>query len=219
MPGYLSRQFSRVMVPLESVPFIRARRARSLAHANLAFEALALELYQNIRDRGLRSLLIAGAFPGDGRTSIAAHLGGALTNLGLGVTLVESSPTSTDLLSLATAGSPISGQPLSQLKEPVIVGPGLRVIGSGALPSDYPGRPIMAALLAEFIQGSDIVILDSPAATLSAAPYVIGCEVNGVLYVVRRRQQDVVAQRSVIARFQRLGAHIIGALFNDKDLS
>ena len=42
--------------------------------------------------------------------------------------------------------------------------------------------------------------------------------VDGVLYVVRRRQQDVVEQRSTIARLSRFGGRVLGAVYNEKEL-
>jgi hypothetical protein len=39
--------------------------------------------------------------------------------------------------------------------------------------------------------------------------------VEGILYVVRRRAQDVAAQRAVQSQIKRLGGRVLGVVYNE----
>ena len=69
--------------------------------------------------------------------------------------------------------------------------------------------PLLAA------RDADYVIFDSPPWSQWAEAFFLGARADGVLYIVRRRRQDTRGQHAIQAQFTRVGARIIGAVFNE----
>lgn len=180
----------------------------------MAFKTLALEVNRMIRDSQVHTILFASAYPRDGKTLIVASLGMALADLGMRVTLVEASRDSTTLVEQVTIGKDVE-QLTPGSDGSIAPSAGLTVIPGPALPLHHPDPEEMRLMLVALQRNADIVFLDSVACNSAPDAYVLAPLVDGVLYVVRRRQQDVVSQRSVIARLERFGARILGALYNE----
>jgi Mrp family chromosome partitioning ATPase len=183
-----------------------------------AFRLLALNMRQVAASTSLRSILVMGALPGDGRTLTAANLGVALAGTGCRVVLMESDGRKPQLARLFGAAPEAwaAEAPLNVDRPraaPTGV-PNLAVV----LPVARDGvlaRMALPPLLAALRSVADFVILDSPPCLQFADGFLLSTHTNGVLYVVRRRQQDAAAQRAVQEQLARLGANVLGVVFNE----
>lgn len=212
-----------------------------------SFRLLALTVSQMAAVTPLDTLLVMGAYPRDGRTTVAANLSMALAGMGRRVVLVDADtrrPRLAQLLDVdvpVAATTPSPAPPTGNGHASSLVGPlrnGERPHASGTgatsplavAPTDLAGlvlvQPLpgneatlgsetMAHLLGAMRSVADFVILDSPPCLPYADAFFLAPLAHGVLYVVRRRQQDVEAQGRIQAQLTRLGANVIAAVFND----
>jgi Mrp family chromosome partitioning ATPase len=184
-----------------------------------AYRMLALQVQQRATTQQLRTLLVMSAYRGDGRTTVAANLGVALTELGLRVVLVESD---TRRPALAALFPEMSDAPASTSDDRM--GPmGLVPITEADLvvwrPQTLqvsPPRPVDVKAVIEAARSAvDIVILDSPPCLRYADAFSVAPLVDGVLFVIRRRAQSVDAQRTVQEQLGQLGAKVLGVVYNE----
>jgi polysaccharide biosynthesis transport protein len=202
----------------KSAALSRAGRGKGRKRAVLpSVEAEAFSLIRaHLRffnvDRDLRTLVIASASPGDGKTTIARHLAEAASRMGSHVLLMEvdlrrptlaqqlniaSGPGLTDVLVgalsldeatqsvdlLAPSGDGVSGQELS-------------VLTSGTVPPN-PGELLesnaMHALLERARSVYDLVIIDTPPLTAVSDAFPLLTHVDGVVIVgwIGRSRRDV----------------------------
>lgn len=183
----------------------------------VAFKLLGLEVNRVVEEQRVRTLLIASAYPGDGKTTVVAGLALALADLGLRVTVLEASRDSRQLLDALTSTDWEPGSTLPSPDHTIVVAPGLTVYPGYALPETHPDPEELSVLLNRLLPTSDIVLIDSPACTISPDAYMMAPAADAVLYLIRKRQQDVVEQRSIIARLKRFGAHLLGAVYNESE--
>lgn len=188
------------------------KRARSFS---VALKLLGLEVARTVQQNGIRTVLVASAYSGDGRTTVTAGVSRALAGLGMRVTAVEAGNGTRDLLA-ALAGFERTEEQgwLTSPDRTIAVAPGITVYPGWALPQSYPDPEEVPSLLRRLTPTADVVVLDSTACTVTPDAYVMAAAADAVLYVVRKRQQDVVEQRSVIARFGRFNAKVLGAIYN-----
>lgn len=192
-------------------------RAAKPGGRDLPFKLLALEVNRLAQEQRLRTLMVTSGLSGDGRTLVVASLARSLCDLGLRVTAVEAGPDSTALTTRLTTGCNASDT-TAAADGTLSPYPGLTVVPGGALPSGYPDPEEMRLLLARLAANADLVLVDTVSCAAAPDAFVLAPVVDGVLYVVRRRQQDVVEQRSTIARLSRFGGRVLGAVYNEKEL-
>ncbi len=187
------------------------------------FRLLALNMNRMIGAEPRRSIEVASAFPGDGRSLVASSLARALAELAPPVLLVDADPAGAGL-------SAFEGGELSSRSEPnghgslgkygvrsMMESSGLRIL---VPPKKWPRAPMVfveevaaAVRLAE-AEGITVVI-DTPPCTTSSIPfYMVGAS-TGVLYVARRRVQDTRTHQDIRTQFDMLGARILGVVFNE----
>jgi receptor protein-tyrosine kinase len=214
----------------------------SAKDANGALPAGEAEAFQLIRahlryfnvDRELRTLLVASAAPGDGKTTIAQHLAGAAARMGSRVLLLEadlrrptlaqqleiqSGPGLSDVLigavtlSEATQAVELGSAPIG-----VSGGRALDVLVAGAVLPPNPGEMIeshaMAALLEQVKCTYDLVVIDTPPLTAISDAFPLLNKVDGVLIVGRvgRNRRDV-AER-LHKTLTGAGAPLLGVIAN-----
>lgn len=181
-----------------------------------AYRLLAVQLRPVIRQRNVRSLLIMGAYPGDGRTTLVANLGLALAETGTSVVLLDADTHHSSLAQVfPEAERTSSSESLHGLR--VISGPPRDLILWE--PARADGRPDSApsfeSAISAALQYADMALIDSPPCLVSSEAFSLAAMVDAVLFVVRRRRQDVDAQRSVQEQLTRLGVTVLGAVFNE----
>jgi len=181
-------------------------------------------------DRRLRSLLVTSASPGEGKSTIAAHLAVSHAEQGHKTLLVDGDlrrpsvhrrfdvPSSLGLSNVLVAEVPWQE---AVIKLPHL--PELDVLPAGP-PSrraaDLVGRGLQQ-LLEEASFQYDLVILDAPPLLGFAEPLQMATVVDGVVVVTRAGETNRKAVASVIATLKRLRATVVGVVLNEvhKELS
>ncbi len=189
--------------------------------------------YFNV-DRQLRTLLIASAAPGDGKTTIARHLAGAAARVGSRVLLLEADlrrPTLAQQLGAESgpglADVLIGAVPWSEATQAIGLGDtsgeGARVrtldvlVAGAGLPPN-PGELIesraMETLLERARSEYDLVVIDTPPLTAVSDAFPLLSKVDGVVIVGRvgRNRRDV-AQR-LHETLSGAGAPLLGVIAN-----
>jgi capsular exopolysaccharide synthesis family protein len=189
--------------------------------------------YFNV-DRELRTLMVASAAPGDGKTTIARHLAAASARVGARVLLVEADlrrPTIARQLGITSGrgvadvliGSVPFAQALHtiQLVAPTTEKPdghSFDVLVAGATPPPNPGELIeshaMESLLDEAKAIYDLVVIDTPPLTAVSDAFPLLKKVDGVVIVGRvgRNRRDV-AER-LHETLTGAGAPLLGVIAN-----
>lgn len=189
--------------------------------------------YFNI-DRELRTLLVASAAPGDGKTTIARHLAGAAARVGSRVLLLEADlrrPTLAQQLDVQSGpglGDVLIGAvPLSEavqtidLEAPSDVGAKTRafdLLVAGAPIPPNPGELVesraMETLLERVKSEYDLVVIDTPPLTAVSDAFSLLSKVDGVVIVGRvgRNRRDV-AER-LHETLSGAGAPLLGVIAN-----
>jgi polysaccharide biosynthesis transport protein len=172
----------------------------------------------------LRSLLVASAVPGEGKTVTASNLAVAYAQAGRTTCLVDADlrrPTIHELfglpndhgLSTLMAGQEATYESVTHATDVT----GLRVLTSGPLPpnpAELLASPRMRAILAGILERVDLVIIDSPPLQAVTDAAVLSSLVDGTILVVaagRTRRGSLVRGRDSL---QRVGANVLGALLN-----
>lgn len=190
--------------------------------------------YFNV-DRELKSVLLASAEPGDGKTTVAQGLAAAMAEVGEDVLLLEADlrkesefrgPNGRAVAGLSNvlSGTPVDSALIKvQLAEPASEEPRpLTVLPSGPVPpnpSELLESERMQALMTDLQERFKVVIIDSPALgvvsdALALAPYV-----SEVLVVGGVRRTTYEGARNFIKQLALLGRKPAGiiATFTDPD--
>jgi non-specific protein-tyrosine kinase len=172
----------------------------------------------------IRSLLVASAVPGEGKTITASNLAVAYAQAGRTTCLVDADlrrPTIHELfglpndhgLSTLMAGDKTTFESATHATDV----PGLRVLTSGPLPpnpAELLASARMRAILAELLERVDLVVIDSPPLQAVTDAAVLSSLVDGTILVVaagKTRRGSLVRGRDAL---QRVGANVLGALLN-----
>jgi receptor protein-tyrosine kinase len=219
-----------------------SRTGRGSAGAGAALPSGEAEAFHLIRahmryfnvDRELRTLMVASAAPGDGKTTIARHLAAASARIGARVLLLEADlrrPTIAAQLGIV-AGRGVSDVLIGsvslaaathtiELVAPTTEKPdghSYDVLVAGATPPPNPGELIeshaMEALLEEAKARYDLVVIDTPPLTVVSDAFPLLKKVDGVVIVGRvgRNRRDV-AER-LHETLTGAGAPLLGVIAN-----
>jgi Mrp family chromosome partitioning ATPase len=184
------------------------------------FRLLAVNVQQMAVTQGIQSILVMSAYAGDGRTLTVVNLARALAEMGLRVVVVETAgpavaPARPLALSANGKGPASANGTASAADAAAAYLRASRTAAQSTL-SVTQGDPAAIKDMLEALRPlTDVVLLDSPACLHNADAYMLAPLVDGVIYVVRRRRQDVNAQREIQAHLTRLGARVLGAVYNE----
>jgi polysaccharide biosynthesis transport protein len=190
--------------------------------------------YFNV-DRELRTLLIASAAPGDGKTTVARHLAAAAARMGSRTLLIEADlrrPTLADRLGVhfgpGLSDVLIGAENLREATQSVDLGPSLPhrsderrtldVLVAGVVLPPNPAALIesqaMSRLLDEAQGTYDLVVIDTPPLTAVSDAFPLLGRVDGVVIVgwVGRNRRDV-AER-LHETLAGAGAPLLGVVAN-----
>ncbi|HME03861.1 MAG TPA: polysaccharide biosynthesis tyrosine autokinase [Solirubrobacteraceae bacterium] len=223
----------------ETASLSRRRRAGEVRRALPPSVAEAFNLirarlrYFNV-NRELRTLLVASAASGEGKTALASHLSGTAAAMGSRVLLLEADlrqptiaeelgaqpgPGLTDVL--------IGSVPLDQATQTVEVdvpsagdpaGRAMHVLVAGNVLPPNPGELIESAAMASLLEQAertyDLVILDTPPLTSVSDAFSLLGKVDGVVIVssVGHCRRD--AARSLREILEGAGAPVLGVIAN-----
>ena len=185
-------------------------------------------------DRDLRTIVIASAAPGDGKTTIARHLAEAAARLGSRVLLLEVDlrhPTLAQHLDIpygpGLADALIGAIPIGEatqsidLEAPpgdVAKGWTLDVLAAGAVLPPNPGELLeshaMGAVLERTRSMYDLVVIDTPPLTAVSDAFPLLTKVDGVVLVgwVGRSHRDVAERLHQVLASS--GAPLLGVIAN-----
>lgn len=215
---------------------------KSAAFATSDLPPLEAEAFSLIRahlrffnvDREVRTILIASPAPGDGKTTIARHLGEAAARLGARTLLLEvdlRNPTVAQqlgmqggpgladvLIGAATMRSAIQSVELRPAPGEGTAGHRLDVLVAGAVLPPNPGELLesraMGAVLEQAKSEYDLVVIDTPPLTAVSDAFSLLMKVDGVVIVgwVGKSRRDAAE------RLQRVlagsGAPVLGIVVN-----
>ncbi|MBI3029565.1 MAG: CpsD/CapB family tyrosine-protein kinase [Candidatus Rokubacteria bacterium] len=193
------------------------------------YRALRFIVEQMHRDGALRVVAVTSPTPGDGKTTTAINLAGALAQApNLRVLLVEAdlrraSPTLADRLGLGSGGPGLVDailNPASSLTDVVRLHPrfALSVLPAGQCPVAYYEilkSPRLGALLDEGRQQYDYVIVDTPPAIVIPDCRVISEWIDGFLIVVGAHKTPLRLVEETLKMVDP--AKMLGVVFNGDD--
>jgi len=174
-------------------------------------------------EQQLRSLVLTSAEPGEGKTTLAAHL--AISNAARGkTTLLVDGDLRRPGLHARFGLSPREGlsnvltgeRHWQDVVIPIEDRPNLTLLPSG--PGSHRAADLMghrlSTLLDEFAKEYDLVILDSPPLLGFAECLQMATAADGVLIISRAGETKRKAVATVISALQRLRANVIGVVLN-----
>jgi capsular exopolysaccharide synthesis family protein len=223
----------------ESGALSRSARGKASSGGLMASEAEAFHLirahlrYFNV-DKELRTLLVASAAPGDGKTTVARHLASAAARMGARTLLVEADlrrPTMAQQFEIHSSGGlsdvligavamndAIQSIPLDRSGNDVSRTRTLDVLFAGAVLPPNPGELIESRAMENLLDGArstyDLVVIDTPPLTVVSDAFPLLGKVDGVIVVGRvgRNRRDVAARlhETLLAS----GAPLLGVVAN-----
>jgi capsular exopolysaccharide synthesis family protein len=185
---------------------------------------LRRDLCQAGRTPRLRSVLVAGADPGDGRTTVALNLGVITAHSGARAVVIDADLRGDGLaealpdlgkrpgLSAVLAGEAKAAEAL----QPTAI-PGLQVVGAGrpaGSPAALLDAPLAAPAWAAWTDAADLVLVDSPPLAAYADALLLASLCDTVLLVVRSGRTTRRAARRTVERLQATGATVAGVVIN-----
>ncbi|MGH2461316.1 MAG: hypothetical protein ACRDIY_20850 [Chloroflexota bacterium] len=184
------------------------------------FRLLAANVEHLAASSETRSILVMSAYRGDGRTLTVQNLGRALAELGHHVVTVEMVANSNGhgrrfgfgATAVNGAGHPSPGPVPANTNGAGRDAPSPSSVSMNVTRGDATTLREMLAALRPL---SDFVLIDSAPCLSNADAFLLAPLVDGVIYVVRRRPQDAAAQRQIQSQLTRLGARVLGAVFNE----
>jgi capsular exopolysaccharide synthesis family protein len=197
---------------------------RALTGYDEAIRTLRNSILLTDFDRRLRSLLVTSASPGEGKSTIAAHLAASHAEQGHRTLLIDGDlrrPSVHRRFEVSGALG-LSNVLVAELpwQEAVIKLPNLCDLD--ILPAGPPSRRAadlvgrgLQQLLEEAAEQYDLVILDAPPLLGFAEPLQMATVVDGVVVVTRAGETNRKAVASVIATLNRLRASVVGVVLNE----
>ena len=172
----------------------------------------------------VRTLMVASAGPGEGKTTVATNVALAFAQSGTRTVLVDADLRQPGVHSvfklsnnagLSSILKPERGEmtPLLQATDD----PRLMVLTAGPVPpnpADLLGSPRMIQLVAHLLDRADIVLFDSAPIRAAADAAVLARQVDGVLLVVATGETRRSAARASAEALNRVGARVIGVALN-----
>ncbi len=189
-----------------------------------AYRVLRTNLQFAAVDKPLKQLMVTSPSPSEGKSVTTANLGIALAQAGEQVIILDADlhrPRQHRLFKLANnvglTTALLDEHPQPELLLQDTMQPGLRVLVSGPLPpnpAELLGSGRMRQLLQRLQSLADVLVLDSPPATILADAAILSTQIDGILLVLKsgvtRRE---VARRAVDA-LTHVNARVVGALLN-----
>jgi receptor protein-tyrosine kinase len=171
-----------------------------------------------------RALAITSASRGDGRSYIAANLAVVFSQLGERTLLIDAdmrNPKQHLLFGVGNAiglSSVLSGRAgvdaISKIQDLL----GLSLLPAGPTPpnpGDLVARVPFSAQMEQSIKAYDVVIVDTPAATLGNDAHSVAHRTRGALIVARKDKTRLDIVQQMIEQFRSAGTEVLGAVLND----
>jgi polysaccharide biosynthesis transport protein len=173
-----------------------------------------------------RSIMVASAHAGDGKTSTAANLAVAAARVGLRTLLIDADlrrasvhkrfgfGQATGLTDVLLSGDDLRDHVLSVGVD------NLRVLPAGTIPPnphELLASPAMRALERDVLRRADLVIYDSPAVLAVPDALELGRHVDVTILVGRAGSSSRRQLSAAIERMEQVGTDVAGTVLNDID--
>jgi Mrp family chromosome partitioning ATPase len=183
------------------------------------FRLLAQSIQHLAKEENLKTILVMGAYRGDGRSTVVANLGISLALDGRRVILLDADNRNPGLREMVDeerkpthhwfhSNLNYSGWSLDWA-------PDQEILLSVPEQDEQLESEAISQLLSSLRETFDFILIDSPACRDHADAFRLAPLVDAVLYVVRRRQQDVGMQRRIKSQLELLGANFLGVIYNE----
>jgi capsular exopolysaccharide synthesis family protein len=208
------------------LPNISSESIADVAHGEFAepIRIVRTALLERLKADGDRVLLITSASSGEGKTTLAVHLGHSLARLGQRVLVMDADFRKADLASRLDIDGTVG---LRQVLEGSVDAAdaiqatpmgGVDILPAGSMNGDNPremlANGIFAAHLEQFKQMYDTVIIDGPPVLAAADAQIVAGRVNGVLLTVRAAKCKRDQARAACEQLQMVGGRVIGVVLN-----
>ncbi len=219
--------------PVAAVAGRRARRADGLVAAQAgrslpaeAFRALRTNVRYTRAGEGTREILVTSPGARDGKSLTAANLAVTLAQQGTRTLLIDADlRKAVQHLTFGVDREPglseclVDGIPVRRVVRATDV-EGLDLLPAGAPPpnpAELLGSDKMERLLAEVRDAYGAIVVDSPPALVVTDAAVLAPQLEGTLVVVRAEQTVTEAAEAVVEQLRRVGAEVLGVVFNDAE--
>jgi capsular exopolysaccharide synthesis family protein len=223
LPRPLSAIVPAQIVPMETEKDRRKGYYRTASGFDEAVRTLRNTILLSDFEGRLHSLVLTSAAPGEGKSTLAAHLAIANADRGKKTLLVDgdlrrpSLHAKFNLTPDRGLSNVLTGElPWAEVVIPIENKPNLDILPAGLgshRAADLIG-PRLATLLDEFAKDYDLVILDSPPLLGFAECLQMASAADGVLIVSRAGETRRGAVAEVIGVLRRLRANVIGVVLN-----
>ncbi len=174
-------------------------------------------------DRRMRSILLTSASPGEGKSTISAHLAVSHAEQGKKTLLIDADlrrPSQhnrfgvSNAIGLSTALTGVLPWRDVVLKSPH--SPSLNLMPSGPSSrraSDLIGQ-LMVDILEEASRDYDLIVIDAPPILGFAEPLQLASAVDGVVVITRAGETSRKAVATVLVTLERLRTNVVGLVLN-----
>jgi len=173
---------------------------------------------------GNRTLALVGATPGDGVSYLAANLAVVFSQLGERTLLIDANLREPGVSALFNLGK---GPGLSDLladradlsvitRIPAFVD--LSVLGSGTLPpnpAELLARGNLTDLLEALAGNYDVILLDTPPASVAADFQIVAARTRGAIVAARKNRSRLNDVAGIKSMLDAAGAELVGAVLNE----
>ena len=179
-------------------------------------------------DGGLRAFVITSASPREGKSTVAINLAITLAQSGKRILLVDTDlrrPRVHRAFGL-TARRGVTTALVGEAKATDVIltteVPGLDIVACGPVPPN-PSELLHTEAFRQFVEALrdkyDHVMFDSPPLGAVTDAAILAAQLDGVMVVVKSQSTTREALRVTARQLHDVGARVLGAVFNDVDLS
>jgi non-specific protein-tyrosine kinase len=215
---------------LGTIPFVKAWHKNGSAPVTgtawpsaEAFGILRTNIHFANVDATVHTLLVTSSVPGEGKTSVAAHLGAAMARDGHKVLLVDADLRRSRLhrtfgvVNLTGLTSLLLND--AELQECIVKTeiPNLFLLPGGSAPPnplELLGSQRMAQLIEEFQTFAEIVLFDAPPVLACADAMVLSSRTDGTVLVIDSRSTRREAAARALELLRNAEARVLGGVLN-----
>lgn len=187
-----------------------------------AYQMLRANLKFLSSDKPIKAIVVTSSVPEEGKTEVCANLATAMAQVGQRVLLVDADmryPSQHQFWELTNSmglSNVLVGETTVQVAVETVM-PGLDVLTAGVIPPNPVAildSKRMAALMEQFSQEYDAVIVDTPPLAGIADAPILGSLADGILLVVRPGVVDAGNAKAAKEFLARSGQQVLGFVAN-----
>ena len=187
------------------------------------YRTIRSNIHFSMVDQPLKSLMVASAGPGEGKSMVSSNLAVVYANTGKKILLVDADmrkPSLSETFDLANdkglSDLLVEKKPFTSYVHPSGV-ENLDVLTSGSTPpnpSELLGSKRMEEVMTELEEAYDLVIVDVPPLMAVSDAQVVGTVTDGTIFVIRERLTDNSAAIRAHELLKMAKVNVIGTIYN-----